>query len=508
MDGTTLVERPSQGLHGPLARPGGTRRGSCFGRRWSRPRRSRAATTVAFPGLVGVVPGVGRFDPCDWGLGLELHDGKSPHWMGRANSPATFGHFGGAGTFVWVDPVADVALVALTDRDFGPWALEAWPRFADAVLGGRGRASRPPRQGARHGDRAGIRRLGNGLVNSYLVEAGGEVTIVDAGAPSYWGDLPAELAAMGRSLDGRPGGRADPRPLRPHRVRRADPARTRRRRSSSTSSTRPWRGARSRTRPRVSGRSRSAVLEFLLFSATHGALRVPPDHRGLHLRRRRDPGRARLAAGDPASPATRRAAPRSISRTTTRCSSATPSRRTASRPAGAARRSRRSPRIRPRRSRPSRGSTASRRSSSCRGTARRGPAASQPRWPRPVLCSRRLTARYHPGMDYGLCLPNFPAGASPGGDRCRGRGRRAARDVRPSGRPTTSSSRVAAADYGRIYEAILTLAWVGARHPRVRLGDERDRRPAAQRDPSRQGAGDARFAERRPGDRGRRHRLE
>src|SRR6476659_55111 len=46
----------------------------------------------------------------------------------------------------------------------------------------------------------GIRRLGKGLVNSYLVETGGEVTIVDAGAPSYWGDLPRELAAMGRSL--------------------------------------------------------------------------------------------------------------------------------------------------------------------------------------------------------------------------------------------------------------------------------------------------------------------
>ena len=47
----------------------------------------------------------------------------------------------------------------------------------------------------------GIRRLGGGLVNSYLVEAAGEVTIVDAGAPSYWGDLPRELAVMGRSLD-------------------------------------------------------------------------------------------------------------------------------------------------------------------------------------------------------------------------------------------------------------------------------------------------------------------
>jgi CubicO group peptidase (beta-lactamase class C family) len=81
-----------------------------------------------------MLPGVGRFDPLDWGLGFEIHDGKAPHWMGTANSPATFGHFGGSGTFVWVDPVADLALVALTDREYGPWALAAWPAFSDAVL--------------------------------------------------------------------------------------------------------------------------------------------------------------------------------------------------------------------------------------------------------------------------------------------------------------------------------------------------------------------------------------
>ena len=46
----------------------------------------------------------------------------------------------------------------------------------------------------------GIHRLGAGLVNAYLVEENGEVTIIDAGLPGYWADLPAELAAMGRSL--------------------------------------------------------------------------------------------------------------------------------------------------------------------------------------------------------------------------------------------------------------------------------------------------------------------
>jgi glyoxylase-like metal-dependent hydrolase (beta-lactamase superfamily II) len=46
-----------------------------------------------------------------------------------------------------------------------------------------------------------IRRVGAEIVNSYLVEDGGSVVIIDAGAPAYWGELPAELAAMGRTLE-------------------------------------------------------------------------------------------------------------------------------------------------------------------------------------------------------------------------------------------------------------------------------------------------------------------
>ena len=52
------------------------------------------ATTVVFPGLVGVLPGFGRMEPNDWGLGFELRDDKHPHWTGARNSPRTFGHFG------------------------------------------------------------------------------------------------------------------------------------------------------------------------------------------------------------------------------------------------------------------------------------------------------------------------------------------------------------------------------------------------------------------------------
>jgi CubicO group peptidase (beta-lactamase class C family) len=92
------------------------------------------ATTVTFPGLAGVLPGFGRMDPNDWGLGFELRDDKRPHWTGSRNSPATFGHFGQSGSFLWVDPEAGIACACLTDTRFGDWAKEAWPRLSDDVL--------------------------------------------------------------------------------------------------------------------------------------------------------------------------------------------------------------------------------------------------------------------------------------------------------------------------------------------------------------------------------------
>jgi CubicO group peptidase (beta-lactamase class C family) len=98
------------------------------------PETLAEATSVQFPGLGGVLPGFGRWEPNDWGLGFELKDTKSPHWTGSRNSPRTFGHFGGSGTFVWVDPDRRLACACLTDREFDDWALEAWPRLSDAVL--------------------------------------------------------------------------------------------------------------------------------------------------------------------------------------------------------------------------------------------------------------------------------------------------------------------------------------------------------------------------------------
>lgn len=110
-----------------------------FGRELLRPSLVSAAalgemTSVQFPDLRGMVPGIGPSDPNPWGLAVEIRGNKHPHWTGAANSARTFGHFGGTGTFLWVDPDAGLAVVALAEREFDEWALEAWPPFSDAVL--------------------------------------------------------------------------------------------------------------------------------------------------------------------------------------------------------------------------------------------------------------------------------------------------------------------------------------------------------------------------------------
>jgi CubicO group peptidase (beta-lactamase class C family) len=133
MGGTRLDGSPAAGLRGPLDDL------LAFARELLEPRlvapeTLAEATAVAFPGLVGVLPGFGRMEPNDWGLGFELRDEKSPHWTGARNSSATFGHFGRSGTFLWVDPEAELALACLTDLTFGAWAKDAWPRLSDAVL--------------------------------------------------------------------------------------------------------------------------------------------------------------------------------------------------------------------------------------------------------------------------------------------------------------------------------------------------------------------------------------
>jgi CubicO group peptidase (beta-lactamase class C family) len=101
------------------------------------PETIAEATTVQFPGLVGVLPGYGRQTPNDWGLGFELRSQKSPHWTGTRNSRRTYGHFGskpGTATFLWIDPERRLVAAAVADASFGTWAAQAWPALSDALL--------------------------------------------------------------------------------------------------------------------------------------------------------------------------------------------------------------------------------------------------------------------------------------------------------------------------------------------------------------------------------------
>ena len=133
LSGTALEGPPSSGLAGPLDDLLAFGR-ELLGPTLVAPETLDEATTVAFPGIAGILPDFGRYEPLDWGLGFELRDAKEPHWTGTRNSVRTFGHFGGAGSFLWVDPEAGAACASLADRRFGQWAKDAWPSLSDAVL--------------------------------------------------------------------------------------------------------------------------------------------------------------------------------------------------------------------------------------------------------------------------------------------------------------------------------------------------------------------------------------
>lgn len=99
------------------------------------PELGEQARTVQFPGLDGVLPGYGRQQNNDWGLGMELRDHKTPHWTAEDTSSGTFGHFGQSGSFIWVDPEADLTAVFLGERSFNQKIhVPLWPRLNHEIL--------------------------------------------------------------------------------------------------------------------------------------------------------------------------------------------------------------------------------------------------------------------------------------------------------------------------------------------------------------------------------------
>jgi CubicO group peptidase (beta-lactamase class C family) len=133
MTGTELAGPPAHGARSPIGDLAALA-GNLLTPTLLLPNVVSLISTIAFPGLGGVLPGFGRQQSNDWGLGCEIRDHKQPHWTAAGNSPHTFGHFGQSGSFLWVDPDARLACVSLSDTPFGPWAADRWPRLSAAVL--------------------------------------------------------------------------------------------------------------------------------------------------------------------------------------------------------------------------------------------------------------------------------------------------------------------------------------------------------------------------------------
>ena len=134
MERTTLDGSPASGMIGPLAELASLL-AEVMAPTLVRFETAAEMRNIQWPELIGVLPGFGRFDPCPWGLGLEVKGTKAPHWTGVRWGPDTVGHFGQSGSFLVADAERHLGVATLGDEPFGPWAAAAWPQYLDAVLG-------------------------------------------------------------------------------------------------------------------------------------------------------------------------------------------------------------------------------------------------------------------------------------------------------------------------------------------------------------------------------------
>lgn len=138
MDRTDVTGRPSAGALASIEDL------LIFGREVLRPTLIPAALrdlalTVSHPGLRGIVPGYGSYPDNQWGLGFELKDSKSPHWMSDTLPPETAGHFGALGSFLLIDRSRDVAAAFLSGVPFGEEHKQIWPALTEEIVARYGR---------------------------------------------------------------------------------------------------------------------------------------------------------------------------------------------------------------------------------------------------------------------------------------------------------------------------------------------------------------------------------
>lgn len=95
---------------------------------------AQQARTVQFPGLRGVTPGFGFYPDNQWGLGMEIRGQKRQTWFPSLSEDATFGHFGRAGSFLWVAPESGFGAAFLGAEPTGEWHKSHWSALNDWLL--------------------------------------------------------------------------------------------------------------------------------------------------------------------------------------------------------------------------------------------------------------------------------------------------------------------------------------------------------------------------------------
>jgi CubicO group peptidase (beta-lactamase class C family) len=102
------------------------------------PDSVRAMTTDQVNGAPGGVESMGAiWDPGFWGIGWEVKGTKRKHWTGTKSSPATYCHWGQAGTLTWVDPERELGVSVFgnrTVRSLWPLRPARWVDLSDALV--------------------------------------------------------------------------------------------------------------------------------------------------------------------------------------------------------------------------------------------------------------------------------------------------------------------------------------------------------------------------------------
>ncbi|CAN5853093.1 serine hydrolase domain-containing protein [soil metagenome] len=98
----------------------------------------REMVTDQLSGLPGAVQSLRVHWPeASWGLGWEVKGSKRKHWTGELTSPATFCHFGAAGTLLWAEPEHDLALAVFANRTtihLWPFEPPRWARLSNSLI--------------------------------------------------------------------------------------------------------------------------------------------------------------------------------------------------------------------------------------------------------------------------------------------------------------------------------------------------------------------------------------